>query len=380
VTSRERLVRTFRGEKTDRMPVSPFLWYNNMFEMFGYTPHIDHSYLPQDFDIISKWVEYCDTFGFDVLFAGGFLFDCFVPGSADNWDVTITKEGDADSQKRTTIVRTPEGELRQVMNLRRSEPHLIVLAVEKYIIEERRDFDLFRKFAPPAQYVDLGVITRARSIVGDKGLVNLATFGTFNTLNMFRKLETMMMDPYTDEGFYREMMGFFADWNNELLNEVIAAGADSIELGGNLATSGAGPEFFKTFVMEYENTLARQVHRNGAFVVYHNCGDAQKIMHLYNDLDIDCWGYLTGQPFGDVVLEDALRTIRPNMALRGNIDQVEFMKKATPEEVRNRVRALIEKVKPRGNWILSTTDFFFDGTSYDNIHAFARAGMDFGVY
>jgi len=175
-------------------------------------------------------------------------------------------------------------------------------------------------------------------------------------------------------------MSWVTSWNIELLKKVTHAGADSIELGGNLVTSGAGPDFFSNFALEYENGLARQIHKDGAFVVYHNCGDAQKIMHLYNKLDIDCWGYLTGQPFGDVVLDDALRIIRPGMALRGNIDQVEFLRKATPTQIRERVRALVEKVKPRGNWILSTSDFFFDGNSYDNIHAFAQAGMDFVRY
>ena len=84
-------------------------------------------------------------------------------------------------------------------------------------------------------------------------------------------------------------------------------------------------------------------------------------MHLYNDMEIDMWGYLTGPPFGDVILEDALRIIRPSMTLRGNIDQVEFLRQATPAQVKQRVRELLEKVKPRGNWVLSTTDFPFNG-------------------
>ena len=54
--------------------------------------------------------------------------------------------------------------------------------------------------------------------------------------------------------------------------------------------------------------------------------------------------------------------------------------KATPEQVRERVRDVLLKVKPRGNWILSTTDFFFDGTPYENIRAFADAGREFGEY
>jgi uroporphyrinogen-III decarboxylase len=103
-------------------------------------------------------------------------------------------------------------------------------------------------------------------------------------------------------------------------------------------------------------------------------------MHLYNQMGMDCWGYLTPPPFGDVDLAEALRVIRPDMALRGNIDQVEFMIKATPEQVRNRVREVLLQVKPRGNWILSTTDFFFDGTPYENIVAFAEAGHQYGDY
>jgi uroporphyrinogen-III decarboxylase len=103
-------------------------------------------------------------------------------------------------------------------------------------------------------------------------------------------------------------------------------------------------------------------------------------MHLYNQLDIDVWGYLTPPPFGDVDLDEALRVIRPDLVLRGNIDQVEFLVKASPEDIRVKVRELTEKVKPRGNWILSTTDFFLDGVPYGNIEAFAEAGREFGPY
>jgi uroporphyrinogen decarboxylase len=380
MTPRERLTLTLQGKRADRVPVSPFLWYNNMFEMFGYIPRIEDNYSPRDFDVVAKWIQYCEVFGFDVMFAGGFQFDRFIPASAPDWDVTVTKAGDADAERRTTVVKTPRGNLTQVMNFKRSEAHLIVLAVEKYVIETREDFEIFRAYAPPAQYVDLGTISRAREQVGDKGLVNFAGFGAFNTLNMLRKLENMMMDPMVDEGLYREMMQFVTAWNLPLLSSVVAAGADAIELGGNLATSGAGPDFFKSYVMEYENALARRIHADGAFVVYHNCGDAQQIMHLYNDLDIDCWGYLTGAPFGDVILEDALRILRPTMALRGNVDQVEFLRTASGAEIQDRVARLLEKTKQRGNWILSTSDFFFDGTPYENIHAFSRAGQEYGRY
>ena len=382
MTGRQRLKTTFEGKRADRVPVSPFIWCNNIYEMFKYKPTIDNNLFPDpgDFDIVEKFIEYHDYFGFDVLLSSGLLWDKYIPPPAENWDVKIIREGNEDKQKRTTIVKTPGGELKQVMNFDRSSEYLIVFAVQEYLIKTKADFEVFSKYVPPAKFIDCDLMARARKAIGGKGLVNPATHGAFNTLNQFRKLEDMMMDPINDEGFYREMMEFFLDWNIKHLLEVIKAGADSIEIGANLATSGVGPKFFKEYVMDYENRLSNKIHEAGAYVVYHNCGDAQKIMHLYNDLDIDVWGYVTGPPFGDVILDDVLKVIRPDMAMRGNIDQVEFMIKATPHQIKERVKELLEKVKPRGNWILSCSDFFFDGTSYDNIRAFAGAGHEFGQY
>ncbi len=380
MTGRERLTVTFKGKKANRVPISPFIYYNNVYEMFKYKPDINKHLCPDDFDLAEKFVEYHDYFGFDPLYSLGLLWDQYIPESAQNWDVEITREGDQNKQKRTTIVKTPDGELKQVMNFDRSSTYLVVFAVREYLIKTKKDFEIFAKYVPPAKFIDCEQMARAKKAVGDKGLVNVATHGAFNTLNQFRKLEDMMMDPIEDEGFYREMMSFLLDWNMKHLLDVIKAGSDSIEIGGNLAGSGVGPKFFTDYVMEYEKKLAGLIHDAGAFVVYHNCGDAQKIMHLYNDLDIDVWGYVTTAPFGDVVLDDALKTIRPGMALRGNIDQVEFMIKATPAQVKERVKELLNKVKSRGNWILCTSDFFFDGTSYDNIKAFTEAGLEYGQY
>lgn len=380
MNGRELLTATLNAQPVPRVPISPFIAPNNIYEMFHYLPEIDTFFNPPDFDLAEKFVAYHDYFGCEVLFTQGHHGDGYVPSTAENWDVTVTRTGDRDKQHRITTVRTPAGELTQEMNFERSSPHMIVLAVEKYLIESRQDFDIFAQYVPPAQFMDPDMVRRARKAVGDKGLVNPCTHGAFNTIAQFRKLENVMMDPIADEGFYRTMIKFLLDWQMAAYREVIEAGADCIEIGGNMATSCVGPDFFQRYVREYENELARQIHAAGAYVVYHNCGDAQLIMHLYNDMEIDMWGYLTGAPFGDVVLEDALRIIRPNMALRGNIDQVEFLRNATPAAIQERVRNLLEKVMPRGNWVLCTSDFPFDGLPYENMQAFADAGREYGCY
>jgi hypothetical protein len=349
--------------------------------MFGYSPSIDDFFDPPDFDPISKFLDYCARFGFDVLHTLGSVWDAYTldkPG--ENWDVHTTREGSGDSQCRTLTVRTPGGELRQVENFRRNSRFLIVSAIDEYLIKTPQDFELIARYAPPAEEADCRLVRRAQEAIGEAGMTEACTHGAFNTLNMFRKLDDLMTDPYTDEPFYRAMMEYFVDRTIRQDRKMVEAGADVIEIGGNMATSGVGPKYFEQFVLDYENRLARAIRDAGAFTVYHNCGDAAKIMHLYNQLDIDVWGYLTPPPFGDVDLDEALRVIRPDLVLRGNVDQVEFLVKASPQDIRARVREVMEKVKPRGNWILSTTDFFLDGAPYVNIDAFAEAGREFGCY
>lgn len=349
--------------------------------MFGYSPSIDTFFDPPDFDPIRGFVDFCARFGFDVLHTLGSVWDAYTMNkSAENWDVDITRENSDDGQRRTITIGTPGGELRQVEHFRCSSKFLIVSAIDEYLIKTPKDFEIFARYAPGAEDVDCRLVRRAKQAIGEAGLTEACTHGAFNALNMFRKLDNLMTDPLTDEPFYRAMMDYFVDRLIGQVKKMIEAGADVIEIGANMATSAVGPKFFEEYVLDYENKLAREIRRAGAFSIYHNCGDAAKIMHLYNQLDIDVWGYLTPRPFGDVDLDAALHVIRPDLVLRGNIDQVEFLVKASPEDIRARMRGLMEKVKPRGNWILSTTDFPLDGVPYGNIDAFAEAGREFGVY
>lgn len=390
MNGRQRLLRTFRGEPVDRVPISPFLYYNNVYEMFDYKPDIETFFDPPDFDPIVKFVEYCDHFGFEVLHSLGSVWDWHTAYNStndrsfamawDNWDVTISDVRKGDEKHRRVTAKTPEGEISWAEEYKRASTYLAVSAPVEYPIKSKKDFETVRQYAPPPDNMDCRLVRRAAKAVGDKGLVATCIHGVFNQLAQFRSLEHVMMDPMVDEGLYREMMEWSLETVVKRVKKIMEVGTDVIEAAGNLATSAVGPKFYAKYVLEYEKRLIDAIHEMGALVIFHNCGDAAKIMHLYNEMGMDCWGYLTPPPFGDVDLDEALDVIRPDMALRGNIDQVEFMVKATPEKVAERVRDVLLKVMPRGNWILSTTDFFFDETPYENIEAFAQAGCDYGVY
>jgi hypothetical protein len=389
LTGKERLQRTLQGQRVDRIPIAPFLYYNSVYEMFGYKPRISNFYDPDDFDPIQKFVEYCDCFGFDVLHVLGSVWDMYLHSSLadrsiiesdENWDVAVTDEGDEEQRRRTVTVKTPEGELRQVESYKHTSAYLVVQNIDEHLIKTKRDFDLFRNYSPPADKMDCRLIARATKAIGEKGLTDTNTHGAFNILTMFRSVEQALTDPITDEGFYRAMAEFFLERLIRRARKMIEAGAEVIEVAAQIAGSQVGPTFYQQYILEYEKRLCQAIREAGGLVILHNCGRARTIMHLYNQLPIHCWGYLTPPPLGDVELDEALKVMRPDLALRGNVDQVQFLVQATPREVRQKVKELLQKVKPRGNFILSTTDFFFDGTPYENIHAFAEAGREYGRY
>jgi hypothetical protein len=350
---------------------------------------MDEFFDPEDFDVTKKFVDYCDYFGFDVLHVLGTNWDgwstnwekhTYPSRSADNWDVTVIEEGDEDSRRIVITIKTPEGELRQVENKKRSSQYLIVRAIDEYLWKTPKDFEIFRKYSPPLDNIDCSLIARAREAVGDKGLVNANTGGVINVMNAYRKLDQIFMDPFMDEGFYREMCEYLLEWIIRQDKKMVEAGGEVLEFAANLTTSGVGPDFFEKYVLEYDKRKIDAVHAAGAFVNYHNCGDSAKLLHLYNQLGTDSFGYLTPPPFGDVDLNEALRVLRPDMVLKGNIDQVEFLRTATPGQIKKRVKEVLDKVKKRGNFILSTTDFIFDGTSQENVKAFVEAGIEYGTY
>ena len=196
MTSRERLLRCFRREPVDRIPVAPFLYYNNVYEMFGYVPRMGRFFDPDDFDPIARFLDYCGRFGFDALHTLCGVWDQYTLDKPwENWDVQVAEEGRGGELRKTIDVRTPRGRLRQVENLRHSSPHLIVSAIEEYFIKTPDDFELLSRYAPPAENIDCKLVRRSKASIGEHGLSVACTHGAFNTVNMFRKLDDLMTDP-----------------------------------------------------------------------------------------------------------------------------------------------------------------------------------------
>ena len=114
----------------------------------------------------------------------------------------------------------------------------------------------------------------------------------------------ILLDPLDDEGFYRALIAYFLERNLEKLRQFVEAVADFISVGGNEANGTCvGPEYFRSYVLEYETQLMSALHAMGGCAIYHNCGRAALLLPVLRGIGMDIYESLTPPPFGDTKLE-----------------------------------------------------------------------------
>ncbi len=378
MTKRERLLKSFNGQEVDSVPVSPFIWTNFVNEFCG------TKFLNTDEKLDEKLMDVYRKLDFDIMHRTCSVWDSFSESFLDsrNWRVSVDHKK-TDETKRTdvTIIKTPEAELKEVREYKKVTANEEISAVTEHFIKTEDDFRQFVKYQPSVPKYDCSRITRAREMIGDEGIAAPWTQGIFNCASEHRKLDDLIMDAYVLPQFYRGMMEYFTDRWIRTAIQFVDAGADVLCYNGNIANGTmVGPNYFEENVMEYEARLIKAIQVRGAHVLYHNCGDSNSMYKIYNSVGFSGLETLTEPPYGDTDIDYALSVLDKNITLVGNIDQIEFLKNAAVEEVKEKVKRLLTKVKPRGNFIIGTSDYLSEGTPYENIKAISEICREYGVY
>ena len=325
--------------------------------------------------MVAETVAVYEEFGFDLIHRNCTPdYDDFAIAGPD-WEPQVTEETDGTTKRTTVTVRTPGGELRRITQTGRLYEYEESYFVLEPPVKSPADLDLFMRYQPPVPPIDVSVIGRARSLTGERGIVAPWVQGAFNEAAFLMRGSAILLDPLDDEGFYRRMITYFLERNLEKIRQFVAGGAEFLSVAGNEANgTTTGPDYFRSYVAEYETRLLSALHGFGGRAIYHNCGRAAQLLPILRELGMDVYESLTPPPFGDTILADALRVME-GVALMGGLDQIEFLRKASPEEVTRRVRGMAEAVAPHGRFILGTSDYLNENTPPANLHAM-RAAVD----
>lgn len=380
ISPRERLLVTLRGQIADRVPVAPFIQEEYLSYYYPRKPFVDR---------VIDASELAEELGFDLMARHRALeTPNFFRRSYPNWELRRGEARGGGSIKRTLEIVTPERTLVQ----EESGPDEgaatagVRFMVTRPLLADEGDVEAFIKYLPRLETSDReearGIAGRWRAIVGERGVLAPWGFaGVFNFCADLRGLDEFYVAPYEDEDLYRALMGKVAD---SMVEHCLALGEveiDCIGIQGHMAGGATtGPDYFRNFVQPYEKRVIDAIHAGGKFSVYHNCGCAKNLYENYRELGMTVWETVSEPPRGDNRLADAKEQLGKDICLLGNLDQVDFLKRATPAQVAEQAREIVLTGKPGGRFIFAASDFLERGTPRENVVAMIEAAKDAGAY
>jgi uroporphyrinogen decarboxylase len=134
------------------------------------------------------------------------------------------------------------------------------------------------------------------------------------------------------------------------------------------------PGDLRSFVLPGHRMLVRMVHETGRPVLLHSCGNLGEIMEdIVADVRIDA-----KHSFEDTIqsVEQAKQLYGARIAVLGGID-VDFLCRASEEQVRERVRGTLKRCLPGGGYCLGTGNTVANYVPLDNFLAMIDEGRRF---
>ena len=218
--------------------------------------------------------------------------------------------------------------------------------------------------------------------MGERGvLAPWGWAGVFNFACNLRGIESLMMAPYEDEEVYGQFMRRLSDAMVEHTRALASTEIECVGVQGNMANAAVmSGDFFRQHVQPYEQKTLDAIHREGKFSVYHNCGIARSFYPNYREMGMSLWETISPPPQGDNDLAEAKAKLGDRICLLGNLDQVHFLKTASPAEVAERARQIVRTAKDGGRYIFSTSDYLEKSTPRENVVAMIEGAKIAGAY
>ena len=202
-----------------------------------------------------------------------------------------------------------------------------------------------------------------------------------------RGLERWFCDTLERPAFCEAMLDrtlkFWLDWFDAFLTEVGDV-VDVIMIGDDLAGQRGPlfhPDFYRRVVKPRHKKLVQSIKgRTSAKIWYHTCGACRQYMPDLLDNGIDILN-----PVQISAAEMAPAQLKAEFGDRlvfwgGAIDTQQVLPFASPDQVRQHVRASVEAFKPGGGYVFNNVHNIQGGVPPENVVAMFDAAYEYGFY
>ena len=187
----------------------------------------------------------------------------------------------------------------------------------------------------------------------DRFVLGLFYFGLFERSWMLRGFENVLVDSILNPTFYEELLDRILEMQLLLVDKLLELPVDGVYLGDDWGDQRGvilGPERWRRFIKPRTAKLYERIRAAGKFVLTHCCGNVFEIIPDMIEMGLDVLESL--QPEAMDVYEIKRRYGR-DLRLWGGLGTQHVLPFGSPQDVRDEIHRLIEKLGRGGGYILA---------------------------
>ncbi|MBU0638526.1 MAG: hypothetical protein KKB50_06650 [Planctomycetes bacterium] len=258
-------------------------------------------------------------------------------------------------------ITTPGGILTQV---REESP--ITVWTREHLIKRSADVELLDKYLPVPR-LDRDALDREYARLGDDGIMRGFVCGQqggcWQDACEYFGLEHLIRATFRDPDWVHCFLRALQRKKLQFISESLpGAKYDLIETGGGAGSSTCiSPALFREFCLPYDRRQHDALHALGFPVVYHTCGGMMPLLELIVENGCDASETLTPPGMGgDARPAEIKERIGQQVCLIGGLNQFQVLDCGSRAAIRQEVQRLFAELGPRGGYIMSPSDHFFD--------------------
>jgi uroporphyrinogen decarboxylase len=198
-------------------------------------------------------------------------------------------------------------------------------------------------------------------------------------LSVTNAMLALLIDPAKCHVILEKMIGKCFDFAKAQID----VGVDTMKISSPfVGSSFISKEHYTEFVLPYEKEITRRIHeyKPGIPVYTHTCGFIGDRLELMAATGIDGIECMDPPPLGDTQLADAKNRIGRDLFLKGNMDSVNILLRATAETMDGYVKNLIRDGGKDGGYILSSACSVAPGVDPAILKTLVPLAEKYGAY
>ena len=378
MTSKERMIATYRRQKTDRIAVSPEIWSATVLE-FKMKPFYKYLGPFADEDYMYAWIETQRHFGFDV----------WVLSALDNmeesnkYSIKTTAEYINDDLIETRKeIKTIKGDIKWVT---RTNMEYDGWGYENPVKQFERDMPAYAAYTMdnPGEH-GFAKLKEDMKKVGDDGLLSAYLgdlFISYLAKGRVGDIGRTLMDLCDYEDYIKELHSQYIQYLIAKIQHLSKLeGLKSVCITNGYSNAGIiGPHLYEKWEVPVLEAVAHKAHECGFVVHLHQHGKARQVLNKIADTGIDLVDCLERPSAGGDIysLKEIKQNIGHKISLKGNIDPINILRNGSTKDVGEQAKECIEAAGGSEGFILSTGDSVVEKTPFRNLEVLFEAAIKY---